>query len=164
MQVGPGCYAALGFMLSKDRAAAPFPAGLSPDCHGDSEWAQKDDATALPSHPGLCAELPHGLMCSSPSLSEPPPALTPVDTAPPGYRGECLSHGGRGYVFSWVDYVASLQAFIIYVHTHTYTQALRPLFLHTSTLSTLGFYFPLPYKLCAVIERTVLFFPGAANG
>lgn len=111
-------------MLSKDRAAAPFPAGLSTDCHGDSEWAQKDDVTALPSHPGLCAELPHGLVCSTPSLSEPPLALTPVDTAPPGYGGRGLVSWGRGYVFSWADSVASLQAFIIYVHTHTHTHKL----------------------------------------
>ena len=103
-------------------------------------------------------------MCSFPSPSEPPPAFTPVDTASPGYGGEGLSHGGKGYVFSWVDSVASLQAFLIYVHAHTHTQALRPLFLHTSTLSTLRFYFPLPYKLCAGVERTVLFFPGSENG
>lgn len=51
---------------------------------------QMDDGAAQLSRPGLCFELPHGLVRSSPGLFEPLPALTPGDPAPPGCEGEVL--------------------------------------------------------------------------
>ena len=51
---------------------------------------QMDDGAAQLSQPGLCFELPHGLVRSSPGLLEPLPALTQGDPAPPGCEGEVL--------------------------------------------------------------------------